>query len=439
MSDLDLALVFIAGLTLVLGLMSGFVRRRVPVASEPMLAVALGVLVGPNGFDVLRMEDWGDPLRIMEQVARLTLAVSIMATALRLPPRFLRAHVRSIAVLLGPVMLAMWAVSGLLTYTLFDYGFWTAALIGAVLTPTDPVLAATIVEGQAAREHIPGRLRHLLSVEAGANDGAAYAFVLLPVLLLTHLPGEGVARWLTHTLPWDILGALVMGGVLGLVVGKIQNWSEDRGDIENTSMVTVTVALAFTTLAAVHLVGSDGLLAVFAAGVAFNAVARQREEAQETQVQEAIDRLFTFPFFVFFGMILPWEAWAVLGWPLGALALLVLLLRRLPAVAALSPLLSPLHKRADVLFTGWFGPIGVAAVYYALYAVHHVHQHEIWEVVSLVVLASTVAHGVTSTPGSYLYQQRALEPTDDVERPEDDDRPEDETPEGSPSEEAEKG
>lgn len=93
-------------------------------------------------------------------------------------------------------MLAMWVVSSGLVYWLMDVDFWVAVLIGAVVTPTDPVLASTIVTGTFAEEHLPGHVRHLLSAESGINDGLAYPFVFLPLLLLTRPPGEAVFRWL---------------------------------------------------------------------------------------------------------------------------------------------------------------------------------------------------------------------------------------------------
>jgi sodium/hydrogen antiporter len=110
------------------------------------------------------------------------------------------------------------------------------------------------------------------------------------------------------------------------------------------------------------------------------------------------------PIFVLLGMALPWEGWLELGWGGLLLVVAVLLLRRLPAVLALRPLLGPLRGRAkDVLFLGWFGPIGAAALYYATFSFRETGIEEAWVVGSLVICASVVVHGRTATPLTKLY------------------------------------
>jgi NhaP-type Na+/H+ or K+/H+ antiporter len=103
------------------------------------------------------------------------------------------------------------------------------------------------------------------------------------------------------------------------------------------------------------------------------------------------------------GLTIPWEGWIALGWAGPALAVAVLLLRRLPAVLALGPLLGTVRGRGDALFLGWFGPVGVAALYYSTLAVRETGVEAAWTVGSLVICASILAHGVTATPLSRLY------------------------------------
>lgn len=404
MSDLNLALVAIGGLTLGLSLVAGLVKSKVYPVSEPMLAVALGVGLGPLGLDLMALADWGHPKALLEQVARLTVGISVMSAALRLPPGYFSRHAKAMAAILGPGMLLMWAVSGLLVWWLLDVPFWTAALIGAVVTPTDPVIASTIVTGETAKTNIPGRLRHVLSGEAGANDGGAYPIVFLSILMLVHPPGEALAEWATRVLLWEVLAAVAMGYAIGYVAGKVQDWSTRRDFMEQSSLFTVTMALTAMVLGGVKLVGSDGILAAFAAGLGFDCAARRREEEEQANMQEVVNRLFSFPIFVFFGMALPWTGWAEAGWGmLAALAALVLLLRRLPMMFALRPLMPPLRHRADVLFNGWFGPIGIAALFYATLAAERVGDETIWLVCSFLIAGSIIAFGVTSTPFTLHY------------------------------------
>ena len=397
MLELNLALFFIGGLTLLLGLFAGFIEKKAWL-SQPLLATLLGVAVGPAGLGVLDLADWGDPKSILEGAARLTVAVAVMASALRLPSPYFRPNAGAVTRVLSLGMVGMWLVSGGLAYALLGLPFWAAMLLGAVVTPTDPVLAGTIVTGELAEEKVPARLRNFVTAEAGANDGGAYPFVFLSVLMLQHPPGEALGEWLTHVLLWEVLAAVALGFAIGHVAGRLERWSRDRQLLGKTSVLTVTIALSLFTLAAVKLVGSDGILAVFAAGVAYNRVVDKGDEAREENAQEAVNRLFTFPVFVFFGVSLPWAAWRELGFTGVALALLILLLRRPPVLLLLSPFLKPLRGPADALFGGWFGPVGVAALFYATLAVRETGLAVVWEAASLVVFASVALHGVTATP-----------------------------------------
>ncbi len=402
MSDLNLVLLALGALTLALSLLSGFVKRKAYLVSEPMLALALGVGLGPLGFGLLALEDWGSPRGLLEQAARLTVAVSVMATALRLPQGYFSKNASALATLLGPGLLLMWSVSGLLAWWLLDVPFWLGLLVGAILTPTDPVVSGTIVTGETAKQNIPARLRNLLSGEAGANDGGAYPLVFLCLLMLERAPSEAFVTWLTRVLVWEVLAAAVTGYLLGYAAGRAQRWAERRDFVETSSLFTVTVALTATVLAGVALAGGNGVLAVFTAGLGFNRAAGEPEEDEQAAAQEVVNRLVSFPVLMLFGLALPWQGWLELGWSGLGFACLLLLLRRLPMVFLLRPSL-PLPRRADALFVGWFGPVGVAAVFYAALAAERLGSDLIWNVCSLVVAASVLAFGATSTPFTLLY------------------------------------
>ncbi len=107
------------------------------------------------------------------------------------------------------------------------------------------------------------------------------------------------------------------------------------------------------------------------------------------------------------GLTIPWEGWKELGWAGLLLAVAVLLLRRLPAVLALKRLLGRVGGTRDALFLGWFGPIGVAALFYANLAVRESGVEEAWTVGSLVICASIVVHGLSATPLTRLYGRHA--------------------------------
>lgn len=406
MSQLNVGLALIGGLVLLLSLWTGLFQSRGYLPSEQIAAVLFGVLIGPMGLGLLALTPLGEPMVVLEQVARLTVAIAVTSIALRLPPAYYREHARSLAVVLGPVMMFMWLASSLVAWLSLPGSVWVALLIGAVVTPTDPVLANTIVVGKTATRNIPTSLRNLLSGEAGINDGAAYPFVFLPILLLGHPPGAALTEWVVRTLLWQVLGAVVIGFVVGAAVGRTERWASGEQFLEETSVFTVTVALTFAVLGLVKLLGSDGILAVFVAGVAYNWQADPGDEAEEQRVQEVFNRLFTLPIFVFFGMAIPWAGWAALGWAGVALVVGVLLVRRLPAIVALRSAIHPLDSPRAALFVGWFGPVGVAAIFYAMLAVRETGVELVWTAGSLVVAGSLVAHGMTATPLTHWYGRR---------------------------------
>ncbi len=103
------------------------------------------------------------------------------------------------------------------------------------------------------------------------------------------------------------------------------------------------------------------------------------------------------------GLVIPWQQWQLLGWRGIILVTLVILLRRLPAFLLLNQPLKPLKNRLDVLFMGWFGPIGVSAIYYAGFSLRRTGIEEIWGFVSLAICASLIAHGLTATSFTKFY------------------------------------
>jgi NhaP-type Na+/H+ or K+/H+ antiporter len=368
-----------------------------------MLCLAFGVLIGPKALGWLDLNEWGQEWAILREAARLTLAVALMGTALRIPREYLIRHWRTPALLTTAGMVLTWLCASVVVHATLDLALWAAVLAGAVITPTDPVLAGTIVTGDLAERKVPARIRHTLSAESGANDGLAYPLVMLPIVVLTGPMDAAVSRWIIHAVAYQVGLAVVIGGAIGYVAGKALHWAESERTVERTSFLCYSLALCLAVLGIAKLIGSDGVLAVFVAGLAFSMVISGPERAQEAQVQEAVNQLLILPVFVLLGAALPWAGWARLGWP-GLLAGLgVLLLRRLPVLLALRPVLRPVRSLTDTLFLGWFGPIGVAALYYATLSRSTTGMDMVWWIGSLVILMSVVAHGVSAAPLTRVY------------------------------------
>lgn len=370
--------------------------RSLPL-SPALLGLAAGVLIGPVGLGAAEIPPF-DHERAMETASQLLLAVALMAIALRYPRNDARARLAPVSLLLLVVMPTMAVAVSLLAAVTMGLSLGLAAAVGTALTPTDPVLASSVVTGEPAEREVPARLRQLLSLESGANDGLALPLTLVGAALAT---GRGVAGELGFGLLQVAWGAVV-GAVVGVVAGRLLHAARQRRDIESTAVTLFALVLAFAVLGTVAVLGGNEILAVFTAGLAYNTVVTRPERVSEAEVDEGLNQFLVLPVFVLLGMVLPWEGWLELGWPGLAFAVLTLLLRRLPWILLLQ---RPLGLRLpDALWLGWFGPIGIAAVFYLGFLHSHgVTDPIVWELGTLTVAASTLAHGVTSAPGRRLY------------------------------------
>ena len=146
MNALYVSLAAVGGLLLLLGMLGGLLKERTPV-SEPLIALIAGVLIGPAALGLLDLADLGNQTLILEEAALVTLGVALVGVALRLPVGYSSRNWRLLLVLLGIVMPLMWVVGGLLVYLIVGVPFWVAVMIGAIVTPTDPVMASSIVAG----------------------------------------------------------------------------------------------------------------------------------------------------------------------------------------------------------------------------------------------------------------------------------------------------
>ncbi|WP_299819014.1 cation:proton antiporter [uncultured Jannaschia sp.] len=393
MNDFDVIVALLGGATLVLGLVSRWLERT--PFPPTLLALVLGILAGPQVFGLIDLEATGQRADVMEKAARLTLGVGLMGVALRIPRDYPRRRWREMLLLVGLGMIAMWVVSAALVYLILGLPVWLAALIGAIVTPTDPVAASPMVTSEEARENIPEPIRHAISFESGANDGLAYLFVFLPLVLVAPPAGISFAHWFTTILLWQVGIATITGLTLGWIAARSLQVAESLGAIGKDWRLVYTVALALLAVGAGRLLHSDEVLLVFAAGAMFTQVIGGDDRRNEEHGQEAVNRFFAIPIFVLLGSALPWAGWIELGLAGPLLALAILLLRRPPALLLLRPLLRDVRTVPQALFMGWFGPVAVAAIYYASLMEHETGEPVIWHAVTLVIAGSVLAHGLS--------------------------------------------
>lgn len=391
MGALDPALLAVGLLTLVVAAGSHYLAEV--HLSGPVVALITGVVLGPEVADVIPASGPG-PEELLHEVARVSLAVSLVAVALRFPIAEVRARGRELAWLLLVAMPVMALVSATVAALTLPVGIGAALVLGAVLAPTDPILASGVATGEGAERSVPQPLRHDLSLESGANDGLAVAMVITAAAVAS---GASLLE-ATWSAVWHIAGAIVLGVALGHVAGSALMAAERRGAVETPWAATYTLVLSLAALGLGGVTRTGELLLVFTAGLAANAAMTSEERRTEELVDESVHRVLVLPLFVLLGASLPWAMWGQLGAALVPFVLGVLLLRRLPVVLALHrPLGTNLRGAA---WLGWFGPIGGAAIAYVTTLPRlSVHDERLWGAGCAVIVASTVSHGVTSTAG----------------------------------------
>ncbi len=370
--------------------------RRMPL-SEPLIALGLGVGLGPELLGLLEIgPDLRDPLLL--EGARVLLAGSVMAAALRFPVAGLASLVRPLVLLLVVVMPLAALASGAAAL-LLGLPLALALLVGACLSPTDPVLAASVVTGEPAERDLPARLRRVLTTESGANDGLALP--LVGVALVAVLPATGFVDAVVR-LGWEVVGSVVVGVVLGGVAGWAVRGAVRRRSLARGPELVFTLLLAVGVLGVARVAKTDGVLAVFVAGLAYNRLVDQDERGSQDAIDEAVNRYAVIPLFLVLGAVLPWREWVDFGPAAVLFVVVVLLVRRLPFVLALARPLG-LGWRAAV-FVGWFGPVGVSGLFYLAHSLHEgVDDPRLFAAGTLAIAANVVVFGLTSTPGRNRY------------------------------------
>ena len=377
-------------------------RRRIPLPPTVGWVIA-GVLVAlvVDALGGGRLDPVAHP-EVLRRACELALVIAVFGSGLAVERTVLRSSGRLITILIVVVMPACIALAAVFGATAMGLSLGAAALLGAVLAPTDPVLAGDVGLGAPGGPEV-GEPRLSLHTEAGANDGLASPFVVLGLLIAGHR-GDG---WIGHWLAFDLVYRAGVAGLLGVVLGAgcaaALGAANRRGRLQSARLLGVaSLAVAFAIYGLSELVDGYGLVAVFAAGIAFRRV--EPDDALHAAVHHGTERagdLLEAAVLGLVGATLSTAGLAVpglAGWLLAPLLIVVIR----PALTFLACLGSPLDGRARA-YLGWFGVRGVAAVYYAvgLARDHALPPHAtavvVWTTLACVVF-SVVVHGLTAPP-----------------------------------------
>nr|WP_269902749.1 cation:proton antiporter [Lolliginicoccus lacisalsi] len=388
----------IAALIVLFGLVSG--RLRGTPITAPIFFVAAGLAMGATGIGAIDEAADHEAIRVL---AEATLVLVLFTDAARINLAVLRREYSLPLRLLGiglPVMILLGTGVALLLFN--EFTVWQAALLAAILAPTDAALGAAVVSD----EQVPVRIRQTLNVESGLNDGIA----LPVVLVLVALAGQSAQGTTTD---WAQFAAAQVGwGVLaGIAIGAGGGWLLQRassaGWVTSTYQRLAVVGLAAATYAGAEYVGGNGFIAAFMAGLAFGTVAR-RECRHVDDFASREGELLTIITFTVFAAVVAGDQLGEVEWRAFALAMASLLLVR-PLAVAIALAGSGLRLES-VLFLGWFGPRGLASILFALLVVEQAgiaNAATILLVATTTVMLSVLAHGLSAAPWARAFGARA--------------------------------
>ncbi|HUP64183.1 MAG TPA: cation:proton antiporter [Thermoanaerobaculia bacterium] len=391
--------------------------KRLPLTTA-ILYLLLGYAIGPKGAEWIALnpiEDSG----LLERVAEIAVIVSLFGAGLKL-----RAPIRS-PLWRAPLRLAFLSMSltvlmiACVGVEILGLSIGAAVLLGAIISPTDPVLASDV---QVAHPRDRDRLRFSLTGEAGLNDGTAFPFVMLGLGLLgLHDLGNFGIRWLLLDGVWAIGGGLMIGGALGyLVAAFIKRISRlsTRLVILDDYLAVGLIALAYGSAL---LCRTYGFLAVFAAGLALHHAdsldwapgapgSREGHEPEKPATKtilmfnEQLERIGEVVVVTLVGGLL-----SVGYLPAGLIWFAPLLFFLIRPAAVFLGLLGTGTPLSHQLLKAWFGIRGIGSVYYLMYAISSgISEDDAGKIAALtlsVVAISIVIHGITVTPLMLRYEK----------------------------------
>ncbi|KAI0743322.1 Cation/H+ exchanger, partial [Daedaleopsis nitida] len=413
-------------------MVSLLVKKKLYI-NEVVLGTAFGVIFGPLCANIFDPRGWGGDVNVLTlEVMRVALAMGLFTIGVELPKAFLAQYARSLLIMVVPTMAIGWVVVAAMILLLFpQLDYVSALVIAACLTPTDPIISAAILGALmfalAGDNEEP--LELIIKAESAANDGLAYPFLSLSIFL-TLEPTVGVAfeKWVLIGCLYQVAFGTLIGVAIGLGFSRLMKLSHTRGFINHESYVAQYLALTLFTIGVARTLGSDDLLAAFAAGSALNWDGNFNTQIKETKgkvFSSVIDLVLNCGTFLYIGAWMPFDAFdapelGITPWRLALLLVAVLALRRIPALLVLYKWVPEIKGWKDAVFAGHFGTcrvvlnpdisrqMGVGAVFVSTFALielpkpHTPPQGQaeivaavIQPIVAFVVLGSIVIHGLS--------------------------------------------
>lgn len=438
-------LTVLGAVLLTLALTSSYLRWM-PVTTSAV-CLLLGVGIGPLGVDLLQL-DIKDSARWMEHLTEVAVLFSLFVSGLKLRLPLRHRTWRIAFGMAGPVMLLSILGLCLALHYVFALSWGVSLLVGAILAPTDPVLAG-LVQVNNAQDY--DALRFGLSGEAGLNDGTAFPFVIFALLFMQHggFDGNWFGGWVLKNLLWAVPAGLLIGYWMGRGIGRITLWmritNADSTLSPNDYLTLALIALAYVTAEAL---GGYGFLSVFAAGLGLRqaefkstgnsqipsehlalpvvghlevapdkALQGDTTQLADTQIAAGVmmgdmlsfgglvERSMEVFLVTLLGVVLASH------WDWRAVWVGVLLFCVIRPLSVLAMPWGRLLDRQQRGLVGWFGIRGIGSIYYLFYALNHglvgTSSAVAVNLTLSVIALSIVVHGLSTQPMLAWYERRA--------------------------------
>ena len=382
-------------------------RLSMSPLTAPVFFTTVGTVVGTGGLGWFDLDVEDEAISILVEA---TLVLVLFTDAIRIDFRVLRRQADLPArLLLVGFPLTVMAGAGAGVAILDELGWIEAALLAAVLTPTDAALGQAVVSDR----RLPVRVRQGLNVESGLNDGLAVPVVTVLLALAASEGTEGTSEWLELAGRQIGLG-MVAGVAAGLIGGKTLDHRVLRHQVEGLYRQLAVVAIAVVAFAGAELIEGNGFIAAFVAGIGFGSVARDHCEDAQDFTEDEGELLSNITFLVFGALLigprLDQMSPSIVGYALGSLTVV----RILPVLVSMIGSRTLFETR---LFFGWFGPRGLASILLSLVVVTELGgpvADQIFLVACSTVLFSVFLHGFSANAWAGRLAQRLAAETEDM-------------------------
>ena len=371
-------------------------RLKTTIITGPMVMVLLGVLASSDVLGIIEVSSSDAILSIVGILFQGTLVLVLFTDAAALNLTAWRKDADYPMRLLGiglPLTIVFGAVMAAVLFT--SLNFWEAAMIGAMIAPTDAALGAAVI----SNPRVPGRIRQALDVESGLNDGVSLPFLLIFMALASESEGKGVAA--------TFIGEIGIAVAVGIVVGGVGAWLLVRANKAGwagpawSSIAVIAIATIAFIIANPN--GGSGFIATFVAGMAYGQMTRGKIKPTELLAADVGLALVKVSFLMFGALVLLPELGDI-TWQVVVMVVLALTVARIVPVAI--AMIGTGLRVPTLLYMGWFGPRGLATIVYAGLVVSTSQLSGISTITTVAVVTvgvSVFVHGMTAYPGSQRY------------------------------------